>query len=180
MKRAKRAKIEQGAVRKIRTMSKPKFASLTAGLLARKGEAAPAAPAHGFALLRGFTRAPESAPAPEPNIFREERLPPVRRDCVEALPPESARAHKESAPQRFRIVAEPAASLPHTVALRLPDGAHAPRPHRTAVTVRLDEARYLRLKLTGARFHRTNQDLLTAALDHYLGALGMDNFEPAP
>ena len=37
-----------------------------------------------------------------------------------------------------------------------------------AVTVRLDEDRYVRLKVLGARTRRTNQDMLVAALDAYL------------
>ena len=37
-----------------------------------------------------------------------------------------------------------------------------------AVTVRLDPKRYEDLKLHGVRHRRTNQDILTAALDAYL------------
>ena len=37
-----------------------------------------------------------------------------------------------------------------------------------AVTVRLDEDRYVRLKVLGARTRRTNQEMLVAALDAYL------------
>ena len=37
-----------------------------------------------------------------------------------------------------------------------------------AVTVRLDEDRYVKLKVLGARTRRTNQDILVAALDAYL------------
>jgi hypothetical protein len=37
-----------------------------------------------------------------------------------------------------------------------------------AVTVRLDQARYERLKMHGAQNRRTNQQILVAALDAYL------------
>lgn len=37
-----------------------------------------------------------------------------------------------------------------------------------AVTVHLDEDRYTRLKVFGARTRRTNRDILIAALDAYL------------
>lgn len=37
-----------------------------------------------------------------------------------------------------------------------------------AVTVRLDPARYERMKIHGARQRRTNQEILVAALDAYL------------
>jgi hypothetical protein len=40
-----------------------------------------------------------------------------------------------------------------------------------AVTVRLDPARYERLKVYGARRRRTNQEILVEALDRYLKAL---------
>ncbi len=43
------------------------------------------------------------------------------------------------------------------------------RPKDTvAITVRLDEDRYVQLKVLGARTRRTNQDILVAALDAYL------------
>jgi hypothetical protein len=38
-----------------------------------------------------------------------------------------------------------------------------------AVTVRLDQDRYERLKMHGVRERRTNQQILVAALDAYLG-----------
>jgi hypothetical protein len=41
------------------------------------------------------------------------------------------------------------------------------RVQTIAVTVRLDEDRYTRLKVFGARTRRTNQDILLAALDAY-------------
>jgi predicted transcriptional regulator len=37
-----------------------------------------------------------------------------------------------------------------------------------AVTVRLDEARYERLKRFGGQHRVTNQDIIVAALDHFL------------
>ena len=41
-----------------------------------------------------------------------------------------------------------------------------------AVTVRLDEARYVKLKVLGARTRRTNQEMLIVALDAYLQKAG--------
>jgi hypothetical protein len=49
--------------------------------------------------------------------------------------------------------------------------------HRTAVTVRLDEPSYLRLKLTALGYHRTYQDILARALDAYLTALGIEKID---
>ena len=59
------------------------------------------------------------------------------------------------------------------VGLRSAAPLSAPQ-HRTAVSVRLDDARYLRLKLAGARFHRTSQDIVSRAIDAYLTALGTE------
>lgn len=74
----------------------------------------------------------------------------------------------------------PAATAAHPAAPEassLPSGAHPPElngpgPARglhgtIAVTVRLDPRRYERLKVYGARFRRTNQEILVEALDRY-------------
>ncbi len=50
--------------------------------------------------------------------------------------------------------------------------ARAPSARRTAITLRLDEARYLRLKYAGASLGKTSQAILEAALDEYLVSLG--------
>ncbi len=52
--------------------------------------------------------------------------------------------------------------------------ARAPSIRRTAITLRLDEERYLRLKYAGAHLGKTSQSILEAALDHYLASLGDD------
>ncbi len=107
----------------------------------------------------------------------------MRRDCLEAVPgasdaPARSGGGGDAAARSFHLVAaDHAVHAPHSVAVHVPhDHATAPR-RRTAVTVRLDETRYLRLKLTGARLHRTNQDILTAALDAYLAVLGVEEIE---
>ncbi len=50
--------------------------------------------------------------------------------------------------------------------------ARAPSARRTAITLRLDEARYLRLKYAGAQLDKTSQAILETALDRYLESLG--------
>jgi len=50
-------------------------------------------------------------------------------------------------------------------------------PPRIKVGVRLEQERYLRLKLASQDTERTQQDLMTSALDAYLDAIGVDRFE---
>lgn len=50
-------------------------------------------------------------------------------------------------------------------------------PPRIKVGVRLEQERYLRLKLSTQETGRTQQDLITSAVDRYLDDLGIDRFE---
>jgi hypothetical protein len=43
---------------------------------------------------------------------------------------------------------------------------------RARVTLRLDEARHFRLKLASAHMQQSLQEILNAALDHYLDQVG--------
>lgn len=179
-------------------MAKPKFASLTAGLLARKGEAHPAADS--FAAMAavtpfsgaGLVREPADqkpreltlqdelewmttfGPAFEPSVYPapDRGVDPAPTRAVElprlhpapALEPQTASV--EALLKRIGKPAKPHHTKGH-------EETHT-QGRRVAVTVRLDEPRYLRLKLTGLRFHRTSQDLVTTALDAYLTALGIE------
>ena len=49
-------------------------------------------------------------------------------------------------------------------------------PPRIKVGVRLEQERYLRLKLAAQQTDRTQQDLISAALDTYLDSVGVDRF----
>lgn len=100
-------------------MSTRTTSRLEAGLIARKGEAIPA-----------------------------------------AAPPLGQAAKVEMGAQSKESPSAP----PVTPPAQLPHGLHG----TIAVTVRLDPARYERLKIHGARKRLTNQDILVAALDAYL------------
>jgi hypothetical protein len=71
------------------------------------------------------------------------------------------------------VVASPPPTAPPEVA-----SSTAPPPKgiagTIAVTVRLDPERYERLKMHGARRRRTNQQIIVAALDAYLGNAGAE------
>lgn len=49
-------------------------------------------------------------------------------------------------------------------------------PPRIKVGVRLEQERYLRLKLAAQQTDRTQQDLISAAMDVYLDSVGVDRF----
>jgi hypothetical protein len=68
---------------------------------------------------------------------------------------------------RIKHVNTPAQTMEHTGDTPIPKGTTG----TIAVTVRLDPDRYRRLVSYGARFvpRRTNQEILIAALDEYLG-----------
>ena len=104
-------------------MSTRNTSRLDAGLIARKGEATPAAP-----------------PTPVPAVTLASR-------------PRSEFTHPAPVTEGGEDKAAPA-----------PRGLHG----TIAVTVRLDPARYERLKVHGARRRRTNQEILVEALDGYL------------
>lgn len=107
-------------------MNGPKqVASLSAGLLARKGEARPA--------LR-----------PQLHI--------------------AARNPSPVAEQQARIAA----------AFETPSRAPTSAKERSAFTLRLDPERHLRLRLIGARTHRSAQSLLIEALDRLLDEMAPD------
>jgi hypothetical protein len=106
-------------------MSNRTASRLDPGLIARKGQAVPAAP----------------VPEPPGPIIE-----PAARIAV-PLPPTAA-----NGPTPEDAGRQPAAR-----------GVHG----TIAVTVRLDPARYERLKVHGARVRRTNQEILVEALDDY-------------
>ena len=165
------------------------FASLSSGLLARKGAAKPAMRPQGFnnfgASLEDLGwndmgqndeyepephhHAPSpvaaltpatSRPAPEPAVVVHQR---ALRDCFEA--PQAPVV--EQAP-----VAEQAPEAPAAV-LNLPRrrGEVKTGTAKAAFTLRLDPQRHLKLRLACALTRCSAQQLVTGALDEYLNTL---------
>jgi hypothetical protein len=135
--------------------SKP-IASLSSGLLARKGQARPAMRPQGFLQLGpaaqedlGWNDMGEEAivaPAPKPMVLRE-------REALDA----------EFAP-------EPLPTLSKGALARVAREAAA-KHGKSAFTLRLDNDRHLRLRLASAVTNRSAQQLVTQALDAFLGSL---------
>jgi hypothetical protein len=152
------------------------FASLSSGLLARKGAAKPAMRPQAFGTFGaslddlGWDDMGEPHPA-------EEQHQPVSPICGLTPAPRSApepevvvqqRALEESfAPPRD---AESVASVREVKLPRRRD-AGAPAKAKAAFTLRLDPQRHLKLRLACALTGKSAQHLVTGALDEFLNTL---------
>ncbi|HEX3485716.1 MAG TPA: hypothetical protein VHT51_11690 [Micropepsaceae bacterium] len=156
-------------------MSEGKFASLTAGLLVRKGEARPSSimPAMALSHMRASERiemlaAQDWAPAAPAPVRRE---PPKPLSLVPA-------ATLQHEPQRmeapFTHGSPPPAATPGAKARKAPPGDPPPpekidKPRRLMVT--LTPTEYEILGLIGVKKNATRHQLLRCALDEYLALL---------
>ncbi len=167
-------------------MSEARFASLSSGLLARKGAAKPAMRPAAFGQVGAGLDDLGWNDMGQPAPFHEERQPssitaltPAPRAIEEAPPPvlEQQRAiaasfHPEPAPEPEPVsieIAQPVRLAAPVVQLpRKPRGA--PAKAKAAFTLRLDADRHLRLRLASAVAARSAQLIVTEALDEYLNA----------
>lgn len=140
------------------------FASLSSGLLARKGQAKPAMRPQGFA---GFG-APQEDLGWNDMGFDAPRAAPDAPAVV--LQQEELAAHFASEPEP-----EPAPApvvKPATVRkAREPKEQKLVAGRKAAFTLRLDEERHLRLRLASALQRRSSQRLVTEALDALLNGM---------
>jgi hypothetical protein len=166
------------------------FASLSSGLLARKGAARPAMRPQGFAPHQGFEDLGWNDMGHEPDGALEEEMPEHVPSSIAALTPAPKPAHQEApepevvAQQRAiaeSFAAEPEPDLPAAPAeapaavVALPKRpAAAPAVasgKKSAFTLRVDADRHLRLRLATAVTGRSAQQLVTEALDQLLASL---------
>ena len=159
--------------------SKP-TASLSSGLLARKGQARPAMRPQGFhgpAVSLddlGWNDMGEAAPAPVPEPEPVAELPPVLVQREVLREEIAAAAAPDPAPEEQVTDAEPSppevksVSLATAARIRREVGARKPK---AAFTLRLDAERHLRLRLASATRNRSAQALVCDALDRYLETL---------
>jgi hypothetical protein len=177
-------------------MNEPKpFASLSSGLLARKGQARPAmrpqAFTGGYASLadnlddlgwNDMGHAPEFEADVHPIEPQAEIVPPPegvppvlaqRRQLHEELaaPVIEAEAdeHAVTVPVPAEVVAMPRRPVSVATATRL--ARETARKNKAAFTLRLDQDRHLRLRLASALSGRSAQLLVTEALDAFLETL---------
>jgi hypothetical protein len=151
-----------------------KYASLTAGILARKGEAEPTATPFADQLLtrvgapspdlRGLTAMAGHAHV-EPGYQKQEGLrPPVAK----ALDPFGRRPVPPPEPLEED---EPAAET-HCVACPGPSPEDAAKTYH--VNLRLKRMRFVKLKLSAALLRRPVQDIVAEALDDWFEELPAD------
>ncbi|HEX7849346.1 MAG TPA: hypothetical protein VF485_06395 [Sphingomonas sp.] len=183
-------------------MSEPKpFASLSSGLLARKGQARPAMRPQGFtggyASLAGIDdlgwndmgHVPEPVADVHPLHEDDQIQPPP-----EGVPPVLAQRHAlkqefeppvlddiavedepdglvEALAQEPEVVADTFEQRPVSVAAASRIARATQHKHKAAFTLRLDEERHLRLRLASAVSGRSAQQIVTGALDAFLESL---------
>lgn len=161
--------------------SKP-MASLSSGLLARKGQARPAMRSQGFGGFGGGQAAddlgwndmgtneapaPVVAPAPAP-------APAPAAAPVVAAGPVSTGPVPTVLVQRELLAAQigsPEATKSVSVATATRIRRETQHGGKAAFTLRVDADRHLRLRLASAITNRSAQDLVTEALDALLGAV---------
>jgi len=171
-------------------MNEARYASLSSGLLARKGTAKPAMRPQGFTPIEdlgwndmGYAPQveehlePEVAehvpssisaltPAPRPVRVESEPLPVVaqQRAIAESFDVEEAEApvDEPSTPVKRRVKAQ---------VVTLPKRAVETSGKKSAFTLRLDSERHLRLRLACAVTGRSAQQIVTNALDAFLESL---------
>ena len=166
------------------------FASLSSGLLARKGAARPAMRPQGYAANAGFDDLGWNDMGHEPTGEYEDDLPEHVPSSIAALTPAPKPAPQEAPePEVFaqqRAIAESFAAEPEPVAepepapaaaravVELPKRQAAPAAasgRKAAFTLRVDAERHLRLRLATAVTGRSAQQLVTEALDRLLESL---------
>jgi hypothetical protein len=175
-------------------MAEPKtFASLSSGLLARKGAAKPAMRPQGFGQMgvsmedlgwNDMGQSYQSQPEPQQDI--PEHVP----SSIAALTPaprlqsEPAPAPQPAPPQvveqqraiEATFAPKPAPAPAKAKAVR-PVAVPAAQPRtatgkaKAAFTLRLDPERHLQLRLACALAHRSAQQIVTEALDGFLASM---------
>jgi hypothetical protein len=148
------------------------LASLSATLLARKGQARPAMRRQGMASLSALSSAGDDLGWNDMGGETDAVLPPVleeRQSLVEALAPEPI-----SAPVAAPMPAPapvPQAAPVALAAQAAPVALPASAGRKAAFTLRLDAERHLKLRLASAVRGRSAQMLVTEALDAFLATM---------
>lgn len=142
------------------------LASLSSGLLARKGAARPAMRPQGYTNLTGLAAAGDDLgwndmghAAPEPPV------PPV------LVAREALKEEIESPAEPVETSAPPAAVVDVTIATAARLRRETQHQAKAAFTLRLDSDRHLRLRLASASRLRSAQQLVTEALDAFLATM---------
>lgn len=153
------------------------YASLSSGLLARKGSAKPAMRPQGFSGFDDLGWNDMGAPTPP---LQAEHVP----SSISALTPlpkgedNAVAAQQRAIAETFVDVAEEAPPAPAAAperapaeVVRMPKRQALPAGKKAAFTLRLDGDRHLKLRLACAVTGRSAQQLVAAALDDFLATV---------
>lgn len=174
-------------------MGQPKpFASLSSGLLARKGQAKPAMRPQGFSGFGTVSEAIDDLGWNDMGLSDNQAVPPVemlplppvlrQREVlaheIEAAGPDPVRPAPVAAAPRAPASADiptmpPAMPVPPKRASKRRGGGstRVTGGSKAAFTLRLDADRHLRLRLASALHRQSAQQLVTEALDSFLKTL---------
>jgi hypothetical protein len=175
-------------------MAEPKtFASLSSGLLARKGAAKPAMRPQGFGqmgvsmedlgwndmgqshqLLQDVDTMPEHMPSSIAALTPAPRLAGDPAPAARAAPPvvvEQQRAIETSFAPKAPALVPRTAKKAALVAASLPQPQAASAKSKAAFTLRLDRERHLKLRLACALTNRSAQQIVTESLDGFLASI---------
>jgi hypothetical protein len=144
------------------------LASLSSGLLARKGQARPAMRPQGFASLASL------ASAGEDLGWNDMGAAPVETPVPPVLVEREALKEEIEAPKVALVVVAPEADeFVADISVRTAERLRRETKHKkkAAFTLRLDEDRHLRLRLATATRGRSAQMLVTEALDAFMQTL---------
>lgn len=142
------------------------IASLSGGLLARKGAARPAMRPQGYASL-----APTSQQLEDLGWDDMGSEPPVHQAPAPVEKPPVLVAREALAEAVEAPVEVPAAVSPVSVATATRLSRETAHRGRAAFTLRLDADRHLKLRLASALAHRSAQQLVAHALDQFLATM---------
>ena len=174
-------------------MAEPKpFASLSSGLLARKGAAKPAMRPQGFGQMGvsmedlGWN---DMGHSPQPQPVAQEELPEHVPSSIAALTPSprlqsevtAAPVHHPAPPpvvEQQRAIESSFAEKPKAppapkvrAAVPTPVAHASGAKAKAAFTLRLDPERHLKLRLACALSNRSAQQMVTEALDSFLASV---------
>jgi hypothetical protein len=166
-------------------MTRPRFASLTAGLLARKGEAEPAATPFADQLLTRVGMPAQEvrlSPMPRPQSFGHRQAAPTILPDVPSLytdPLDDAALPPPPPAQRFEPVTRivPLRAVPQPAPAETACG-NCPSPEDAGkvyhVNLRLKRQRFVRLKLSAALLRKPVQEIVSEALDKWFDTMPDD------
>ncbi|MHA7871357.1 MAG: hypothetical protein ACX939_03305 [Hyphococcus sp.] len=170
-----------------KSSSQSGYASLTAGLLARKGEAMPAVDADAHEGVDIDMRPMAPARGPGENVSQQTITtlyppnPKTEEFDVERLQARIVNGHATAAPEKMEKTAEPAPEVWTLTAPRKPGMGRRPQPRpsaepgdrlqrRATVTFRMPAKDFIRMRLAARDMEMSCQAMLLEALDCYLDA----------